>query len=162
MTAGINVNNSLNGATMDNDDVISELNDLIETCKDGEQGYRTCAEDIRDPQLKSLFSQRAQTCATAAAELQQLVRTHGGDPEKSGSLGGALHRRWVDVKSAITGRDDKAVLAECERGEDVAVRSYRNALDKNLPADVRSVVERQYQGVLKNHDEAKRLREQAA
>jgi uncharacterized protein (TIGR02284 family) len=144
---------------MDNDDIISTLNDLIETSKDGEAGFRTCAEDIRDPQLKKLFSNRAQSCAMAAAELQQLVRTYGGDPETSGGLGGALHRRWVDIKSAISGHSDEAVLAECERGEDVAVRSYRNALEKSLPSEVRALVERQYQGVLKNHDMVKGLRE---
>jgi uncharacterized protein (TIGR02284 family) len=145
---------------MDNDEVISTLNDLIETSKDGEEGFRTCAEDISDPQIKTLFVNRAQSCATAAAELQQLVRTYGGAPETSSGLGGALHRRWVDIKSAIMGHDDVAVLKECERGEDVAVRSYRNALEKNLPVDVRAVVERQYQGVLQNHDQVKRMRDQ--
>jgi uncharacterized protein (TIGR02284 family) len=144
---------------MDNDDIISTLNELIETSKDGEAGFRTCAEDIRDPQLKKLFLNRAQSCATAATELQQLVRTYGGDPETSGGLGGALHRRWVDIKSTISGHSDEAVLAECERGEDVAVRSYRNALEKSLPSEVRALVERQYQGVLKNHDMVKGLRE---
>jgi uncharacterized protein (TIGR02284 family) len=144
---------------MDDDDLISTLNDLIETCKDGEEGFRTCADDIRDPQLRKLFSNRAQSCSMAAAELQQLVRSRGGDPETSGGLGAALHRRWVDIKAAISGRGDDAVLEECERGEDVAVRSYRNALDKSLPPDVRAVVERQYQGVLKNHDMVKDLRE---
>jgi uncharacterized protein (TIGR02284 family) len=144
---------------MNNDEVVSALNDLIETSKDGEEGFRTCADDIKDPQLKNLFLNRAQSCATAAAELQQLVRTYGGDPETSGGLGGALHRRWVDIKAAITGRNDEAVLAECERGEDVAVRSYRNALEKALPPEVRAAVERQYQGVLKNHDMVKGLRE---
>jgi uncharacterized protein (TIGR02284 family) len=145
---------------MNNDEVISTLNDLIETSKDGEEGFRTCAEDIGDPQLKTLFSNRAQSCAMAATELQQLVRTYGGDPETSSGLGGALHRRWVDIKSAIMGHDDTAVLKECERGEDVAVASYRKALEKNLPVDVRAVVERQYQGVLQNHDQVKRLRDQ--
>lgn len=145
---------------MDNDDVVSTLNDLIETCKDGEEGFRTCAEDIGEPKLKSFFMNRAQDCAAAAGELQQLVRNYGGDPEKSGGLGGAIHRRWVDIKSAIMGHDDKAILKECERGEDVAVSSYRNALEKNLPVDVRSVVERQYQGVLQNHDQVKALRDQ--
>jgi uncharacterized protein (TIGR02284 family) len=144
---------------MDNDDIISTLNELIETSKDGEAGFRTCAEDIRDPQLKKLFLNRAQSCATAATELQQLVRTYGGDPETSGGLGAALHRRWVDIKSTISGHSDEAVLAECERGEDVAVRSYRNALEKSLPSEVRALVERQYQGVLKNHDMVKGLRE---
>jgi uncharacterized protein (TIGR02284 family) len=145
---------------MNNDEVISTLNDLIETCKDGEDGFRTCADDLKDTQIKSLFMNRAQGCAQAAGELQQLVRTYGGDPETSSGLGGALHRRWVDLKSLVTGKDDKSILNECERGEDVAVRSYRTALEKNLPVDVRNIVERQYQGVLQNHDQVKRLREQ--
>lgn len=145
---------------MDNDDVVSTLNDLIETSRDGEEGFRSCADQAKDPQLKTFFANRAQTCAAAVPELQSLVRKYGGDPENSSSLGGALHRRWVDIKSMVTGKDDAAVLKECERGEDVAVSSYRNALDKNLPADVRSVVEKQYQGVLKNHDQVKSLRDQ--
>lgn len=146
---------------MDNDEVVSTLNDLIETCKDGEEGFRTCANDIKSAQLKPFFLDRAQSCATAAAQLQEMVRTYGGDPETSSGLGGTLHRRWVDIKSLITGKDDKSILNECERGEDVAVKSYRTALEKNLPPEVRAVVERQYQGVLKNHDQVKALREQA-
>ena len=145
---------------MNNDEIISTLNDLIETCKDGEEGFRTCAGDVGDPTLKSFFSNRAQSCAAAATELQDLVRAYGGDPERSSGLGGAIHRRWVDIKSAIMGHDDKAVLKECERGEDVAVTSYRRALEKNLPGDVRTVVEKQYQGVLHNHDQVKSLRDQ--
>ena len=145
---------------MDNDEVISTLNDLIETCKDGEDGFLTCAQDVGDTALKSFFSNRAQTCAASALELQDLVRAWGGDPERSGSLGGALHRRWVDVKSAITGSDVKAVLKECARGEEVAVSRYRNALEKSLPPEVRAVVERQYQGVLKNQDQVRSLGDQ--
>jgi len=144
---------------MDNDEVISTLNDLIETSKDGEEGFRNCAENASDPELKSFFMSRAQTCAAAVIELQDMVRAYGGDPETSGGLGGAIHRRWIDVKSLITGKDDKAVLQECERGEDVAVASYRNALEKNLPSDVRSLVERQYQGVLQNQDRVRELRD---
>ncbi|WP_019142251.1 ferritin-like domain-containing protein [Noviherbaspirillum massiliense] len=146
---------------MDNDEVISTLNDLIETSKDGEEGFRACAEDVRNPQLKTFFLNRAQACTTAVSQLQELVRSYGGDPETSGGLGGALHRRWVDIKSLVTGKDDKAILTECERGEDVAVASYRKALAKNLPVDVRTLVERQYQGVVHNHDQVKALREQA-
>lgn len=146
---------------MDNDDIISTLNDLIETCKDGEEGFRTCAEDLSDPKIRTTFSARAQGCATAAKELQELVITCGGDPEKHSSLSGALHRRWVDVKSTITGQDDVAILNECERGEDVAVKRYRHALEKDLPPNIRSVVERQFNGVLRNHDQVKALRDQA-
>lgn len=145
---------------MDNDDVISTLNDLIETCKDGQEGFRTCAEDISDPQVKKLFMDRAQSCASAAGELQELVRFSGGDPETKSSVSGALHRRWMDIKSAVTGKDDEAILNECERGEDVAAASYRKALQKELPENIRSVVERQYNGVLRNHDQVKLLRDQ--
>jgi len=146
---------------MDKDDIISTLNDLIETSKDGEAGFRDCAEQVRDMQLKALLANRAEGCAKAARELQDIVRSLGGDPETSSSLSGTLHRRWVDIRSAITGHDDHAVLSECERGEDVAIRSYRNALDKVLPPEIRTVVERQYQGALRNHDEVKALRDQS-
>lgn len=145
---------------MDNDDVISTLNDLIETSKDGEEGFRTCAEDISDPQMRTLFESRSQSCALAVTELQELVRSFGGDPQSRSSLSGTLHRRWIDIKSAITGKDDEAILSECERGEDVAVKNYRHALEKDLPANVRSVVERQYNGVLRNHDQVRTLRDQ--
>lgn len=145
---------------MDNDDIISTLNDLIETSKDGEEGFRTCADDVSDPQLKTFFSNRAQSCAAAAVELQDLVRAFGGNPETSGGLGGAIHRRWVDIRALLTGKDVKAVLKECVRGEDFAVASYRRALERNLPADVRAVVERQYQGVLQNHDQVRSLADQ--
>jgi uncharacterized protein (TIGR02284 family) len=145
---------------MDNKDVISTLNDLIETCKDGEEGFRTCAEDIKDAQMKSFFTGRAQSCAEAAAELQQEVRTLGGDPETSSSVSSALHRRWIDIKSVVTGKDDESILNECERGEDVAKRSYANALEKPLPANIKSIVERQHQGVLRNHDQVKAMRNQ--
>ncbi|HEY0844184.1 MAG TPA: PA2169 family four-helix-bundle protein [Noviherbaspirillum sp.] len=145
---------------MDNDEIISTLNDLIETSKDGEEGFRTCADDVSDPQLKTFFSNRAQSCAAAAVELQDMVRAFGGNPETSGGLGGAIHRRWVDIKALLTGKDVKAVLRECVRGEDFAVASYRRALERNLPAHVRAVVERQYQGVLQNHDQVRSLADQ--
>lgn len=146
---------------MDSDKAVSTLNELIETCKDGEEGFRTCAEDISDPQIKSLFENRAQSCAQAATELQQVVSELGGKPETESSMSGALHRRWVDIKAAVTGKDDEAILDECERGEDVAVRSYRKALERDLPAEIRGIIERQFQGVLRNHDQVKALRNQA-
>lgn len=146
---------------MDKDDVISTLNDLIETCKDGEEGFRTCAEDIKDTELKSYFNSRAERCAVAAEELQDLVTAYGGSPATSSHIAGALHRRWVDIRSLITGKDDQSVLEECERGEDVAKRSYQNALAKPLPEDVRRVVEAQYRGVEHNHDQVKTFRNQA-
>ncbi|MGI8740674.1 MAG: ferritin-like domain-containing protein [Gammaproteobacteria bacterium] len=145
---------------MDNDKVISTLNELIETCKDGEQGFSTSAEDVSDPELKTVFKERARTCANGARELQEQVRRLGGDPETSGSTLGALHRGWENVKAKITGKDDKAILEEVERGEAVAVKSYRKALDSDLPTDVRDIVERQLQGVEQNYNRVRKLHEQ--
>jgi uncharacterized protein (TIGR02284 family) len=146
---------------MDNDDVVDTLNDLIETCKDGEEGFRTCAEDIKSTELKSMFTTAAQRCAQGAAELQAEVQRLGGKPERTGSLSGSAHRRWLDIKSAIMGKDDAAVLAECERGEDVAKSSYQKALAKDLPPAIRSIVERQYEGVLQHHDRVRALEKAA-
>lgn len=146
---------------MNNDSTIDTLNDLIETSKDGEKGFAKSADETRNPELRALFSEGSARCARSARELQDLVRGLGGDPEKRGSAAGALHRGWVDVKAAMTGRDDKAILNECERGEDVAKARYANALREDLPPQVRMIVERQYDGVLKNHDRVKALRDAA-
>ena len=147
-----------------NKEAISVLNDLIETCKDGQEGFKTCAEDIKNPELKTLFIQRSDDCATAAAELQATVRSLGGNPEASTSGSGDLHRRWVDVKSMFTGKDEEAVLNEAERGEDHAMKAYKKALEKinedNL-VSVRDTVERQYHGVQRNHYQVNALRNPA-
>ena len=142
--------------------VTAVLNDLVETSKDGERGFRKAAEDAHDAQLKTLFVSRADDCTRGARELQDLVQRLGGKPETGGSVTGALHRGWTDVKSAVAGRDDHSILADCEKGEDVAKKHYHDALDKDLPADVRIVVEQQYQGVLLNHDRIRDLRDQFA
>ncbi|CAB3761432.1 PA2169 family four-helix-bundle protein [Paraburkholderia solisilvae] len=142
--------------------VIAVLNQLVETSKDGEQGFLKAAEDAHDTKLKELLRARADTCTRAARELQDLVMQLGGKPESGGSVSGALHRGWVDLKSAVGSRTDHAILADCEKGEDVAKKRYGEALEKELPADVRAVVEQQYQGVLKNHDRIRDLRDQYA
>ncbi|MDD0843589.1 PA2169 family four-helix-bundle protein [Pseudomonas sp. Gutcm_11s] len=140
-------------------DTIKVLNNLIETSKDGEAGFRTCAKDVKDAQLQSLFSNRSRECAAAAGELQGLVLELGGKPEDSTSVGGDMHRRWVDLKALVTGKSDEAILNECERGEDVAKKHYSEALkETSLPVKVREVVQRQYNGVLRNHDQIKALR----
>lgn len=145
---------------MDNDDVIGTLNDLIETCTDGEYGFRACAGQAKATQLQSLFQRRAADCALAATQLKAHVVQLGGTPETGGSAGGAMHRGWVAVRSTLTTYDDRAVLDECERGEDVALDAYRNALKDELPPRVRELVQLQYEGVKRNHDEVRALRDQ--
>jgi len=113
---------------MDNHDVIATLNDLLEISRDGEQGFRTCAEGVQSPNLKALFEAAARRCAEGAAELDAKVRSLGGEPAQGGSISGSMHRAWTNIKSAITGMNEHAVLAECERGEDAAKAAYEAAL----------------------------------
>jgi uncharacterized protein (TIGR02284 family) len=142
---------------IDNNDVISTLNNLIETCKDGQNGFQTAADGVKNSELKTLFHTYAQQRAQFAGELQGEVRRLGGDPEQTGSVAATLHRGWINIKSAVTGEDENAVISECERGEDSAVSNYKDALDANLPADVRSIVERQYTQVKEAHDRIRSL-----
>lgn len=147
---------------MDSKDVIKTLNNLIETSKDGEYGFRSSAEHAQSSAMKQLFLSRAEECRQAAAELQTLVLQYGGKAETEGSASGTLHRGWVAVKSALAGKSDLSMLEEAERGEDAALAQYRDALrDELLPADARSLVQQQYQGVKRNHDQIRNLREQA-
>lgn len=141
------------------DHFVKVLNHLIETSKNGEKGFLAAAEDTKNPELRQVFQQRAQDCAGAVAELQAIVTQAGGKPEDSGTVAGALHRGWVNLKASIAGRTDQAILEECERGEDVAKKQYADALNEALPDDVLAVVRRQYDGVLRNHDQIKLLRD---
>jgi uncharacterized protein (TIGR02284 family) len=108
--------------------------------------------------LSSLFHNYSQQRAQFAGELQSEVRHLGGDPEKTGSVAASLHRGWINIKSVVTGEDEASVIAECERGEDSAVSNYEDALKENLPANVRSVVERQFTQVKEAHDRIRSLK----
>jgi uncharacterized protein (TIGR02284 family) len=144
---------------MDREDVVETLNDLIENCKDGEYGFRTCAEHAKSANLKSVFTQRAGQCRAAAEELQTLVTRFGGTPDTSGTVAGAAHRGWIAVRGAVALDDDQAMLNECERGEDIAINRYRKALEEDLPPEVEQVVRRQSEGARRNHDQIKALRD---
>jgi len=140
-------------------EITSALNDLIETCKDGEKGFREAADGVERADLRSIFSEYARQRAQFASELQAQVTQLGGDPERGGSVSGSLHRGWINLKAALTGKDDHAILAECERGEDSAVQNYRTALATGLPSDLRTIVERQSADVLDAHNRIRAMRD---
>jgi uncharacterized protein (TIGR02284 family) len=133
-------------------EVISMLNELIETCRDGQEGFRTAAEGVKGAELRELFRRYAQQRAGFAGELEDEVRRLGGDPERSGSLVASLHRGWMGLRAALEGGDDRAIVSECERGEGVALETYRSALDTDMPANVRAMVERQFAEVKEAHN----------
>jgi len=143
----------------DTSDVRSTINDLIESCKDGDEGFRTAAEKVKDATIKSDFLKFARQRAGFAGELQAEVTRLGGDPAKSGTTTGAIHRGWIDLKSAVTGDSDHGILEEAERGEDAAVKNYRDALAKNLPADIEAIVSRQMHKIQQTHNTVKAMRD---
>jgi uncharacterized protein (TIGR02284 family) len=103
---------------MIHDVTVDTLNDLIETSKDGEFGFRTAADCIRNEDTKQILLRRADECRSAAAELAALVVEYGGTAEVSGTTGGAVHRGWVTLKSKLASFPDKTILEETEKGED--------------------------------------------
>lgn len=147
---------------MDNDEVIATLNELIETCMDGEASYARCAMEAaeRQSKLQTMFSDLQHGCGAAATALQDIVRAAGGKPRLDSSVSSAVHRGWISLKTTIAGGNDEAVLVECERGEDAALKKYSDALKKDLPPAIRAIVERQYAGVQINHFQIKTLRDQ--
>ena len=144
-------------------EIISTLNGLIETLKDGQQGFKEASEAVKDSQLKSLFSEFSLQRAKFAGELQsEAVSLGEHDPEDSSSTAGAMHRAWINLKSAITSQDDHAILAECERGEDSAVAEYKKAMEEEeLSAPIRETISRQYTDVKSAHDRIRALRDAA-
>lgn len=143
-------------------DSVSILNELIQITKDSEEGFRTAANNVKEPSLKQIFLEKAESCNNAITDLQRKIKEIGGTPADSGSLLGAMHRGWVSIKGTLTGQDDLAILKECERGEDVIKATYAKALKNNLSEEIRPLIQKQYDGVLKDHDTIRDLRDRYA
>jgi uncharacterized protein (TIGR02284 family) len=143
---------------MQNDDAIGTLNHLISIAKDGVNGMSSAAENAHDPSLKSTLQRLCQERDQIASELQGAVRSLGGEPDDSGTTLGTTHRWFMNAKDAIAGFDDKRLLEECERGEDFAMKEFREALGQDLPADLSQRVQSCFTQVRSSHNEIKRLR----
>ena len=134
-------------------DDLSTLKTLTSTLNDSINGYRESAERVESPEFRQMFTDFAQRREQAAAEIKAEVRRLGGDPDEDGSTLGGLHQAWLDLKAAITGRDDKEIINEVERGEDYLKDKFETALaSDNLGPESRAVVERAYQSVREGHD----------
>lgn len=141
----------------DNNDTVKALNYLIGTCIDGENGYREAAEEATGSELKSRLMQLGQQRAGFRGELEQEVIRLGGDPKESGSTGAALHRTWLNVRDAITGKGDDAILKESERGEKAALDNYEDVLGRDLPANLKEIVARQHGDIQRAYGELEGL-----
>jgi uncharacterized protein (TIGR02284 family) len=140
----------------------STVKNLVHVLRDGQEGFRQSSENVKNPELKALFSKYSLQRSQFAGELETELRTLGEeDPQKEGStVAGAVHRGWIDLKAAISKQSDHAVLAEAERGEDVAKKAYKDALEKeDLSATVRQVISKQAVEIQMAHDKVKALRD---
>jgi uncharacterized protein (TIGR02284 family) len=138
---------------------IETLNLLLKTCRDGQEGFRACAAAVSDHELRDLLRRRADDCAGAAEDLKTLVARHGGRADDGTSLPGDIHRGWMLAADALAGTSDRAILAQCEVGEDVTLADYRFALTQDLPFDARQTIEQQLRGAQRNHDQIRALRD---
>lgn len=146
---------------MDENNAISVVENLIETCRDGEKGYRDAAEHVKAGDLKSFFNEQSVERGRFAQELQtELAKLGKPDKKVSGSAGAAMHRAWFDMKSKLGG-GDKSVLESVEAGEDNAKETYNKALSGALPESLTQMVRRQANSVQHAHDRVKMLRDQA-
>ena len=127
------------------------LNSLIESCKDGERGLLHAAELVKDPALKTFFTDTAFRRALFADQLRPHAQRLGGADTADGTTGATLHRKWMDVRSALSGHDDGAVVSEAERGDSMTVLAFKSAVEGALPATVRDLVERLYNDVKDSH-----------
>jgi uncharacterized protein (TIGR02284 family) len=141
------------------------LKNLIQILHDGRDGYRQAAEKVQESQLRELFEMLATQRAQFSRELEPYLAATGEDNvhEQGGTVSGAVHRGWVDLKTALTGKDAHSILDEVERGEDSAKKAYSDALDEpNLSPDVRNVIAKQSADVLAAHNRVRDLRDATA
>jgi uncharacterized protein (TIGR02284 family) len=138
-------------------DVITTLNDLIETCRDGINGFRTAADGVTSSIAKEVFLSRVHLIEKGLGDLDVAVQRLGGEPIEHGHPAASVHRAWINIKSAVMARDDNAIIDEVVRGEEVAVQHYRDALAKPLPADIRAMVEMQERGAELNLERSRAL-----
>jgi uncharacterized protein (TIGR02284 family) len=129
---------------MKNEQIVEILNKLIKTGRDSRHMYKTAAEDVRFAEYNVLFQRYAEQRANFVTELQEEVRRLGGSPVQSGTVAGKLHQGWMEVKSIATGQDEGAMLNECALSEEATLKEYEEALEKDLPANPRSILDRQY------------------
>ena len=143
----------------DRKDEISTLNTLIATLIDSVTGYEDAASNSEAGRFAQLFRERAGERQRCVEDLRSEVRRLGGNPEDDGSFMGKTHQRFLDLKAALTGRDDKAIINEVERGEDYLKEKFETALSSGtLSGESRAAVERAYQSVRSGHDQISRLK----
>ncbi|NVO84605.1 PA2169 family four-helix-bundle protein [Hymenobacter terrestris] len=147
---------------MDSKVLQAGLNELIETLKDGQKGYAEAMTDVEGADLKDLFKKYAAQRSSYITELEDQMFKLDLKPDEESSITSAVHRAFINLKGLITGKDRHAILAECERGEDYAKAAYEKAVKmQDIPAALKTVIDKQASGIKQAHDEIRNLRDAA-
>lgn len=127
-------------AVDDTTDTVTVLNDLLTVIQDSLNGYRTVEDTLEDGRYAALFNEYAQQREQMGIELANLVVRYGGTPQQNGTVAGALHRVWINIKAAAS-RGDESILAECDLSEESTLKAYQDAMAQNhLPEEVRELI----------------------
>ena len=135
---------------MENDkEIISDLKGLVNIINDGKEGYESAAEATDNPELKALFAKYSAQRAVYAQELKSHIATHGGESTNDeGGVLGALHRTWIDIKQALSSKEDSAILEAVTTGEKAALEKYDSALENYVEhADHIELLRKQRNGI---------------
>lgn len=132
------------------EEIVKALTSLAQANRDSEEGYSEAAESVRDkdPELHTLLHRYAQQRARFAGELEQEVRTYGGEYPIGGTFEGTLRKGWLNLRSAISGGDSGAMLDECIRADESTLEEYRDALDQDLPDYLKEMVRQQHDEIM--------------
>jgi len=144
------------------EETIDLLNELIQVSKDGEHGYRTAAADVRNSQLQSVFEEYAKQRSSSARQLQAEVARLGGTAVDSGTATAAVHRVWMDLKSALSGGDGGAIIAACETGEDYTLAAFDRVVNAGVTGETLVIVEKQCGKIKEAHARLVRLKSEIA
>ena len=150
---------SLETKTNLDDSTIEGLQKLIRYNIDSVKGYRESAEKVNDKFAKELFLKIADQRSGFADTLQQYVAVNGEETSDDGSTMAAVHRAWIDVRSALNGGDVYPVLCEAERGEDYIKSAYESVLKETAGSAMNDVLTHQYAEVKLGHDGIRELRD---
>jgi len=155
---------TVRGTTTTTEKSTEAVNELIIINNDRYEGYQTAAEETDDSDLKSLFSKCSIQSKGFAEELRKLVPSSEEAPKRDETkLSGKFYRAWMDVKSALTGKNRKTILSSCEFGEDTALKTYKDVLDnsEDLSGELLTVITRQQNELQQSHDQIKSMRDSA-
>jgi uncharacterized protein (TIGR02284 family) len=139
------------------------IKDLIVINNDRYEGYKTAAEETKDADLKSLFTEFSQQSKTFSEELRGFLPSNEQPDNNETKNTGKLYRVWMDIKAAVTGNDRKAILSSCEYGEDHAKKHYNEAVEHSteISPEAMQVINKQREHILKGHDRVKAMRDSA-